>query len=323
MRVLSVLPAPASPSGLIFARRQIASLGKLGVESRIITIPSKNVTFGNVVRSFMDLRKNITDFDPDLVHVHYGVLYAFLAAFSNRKPLVITFQGSDINTLKTKSFLRNFYSQALSNLAVLRADLVICVSRNLMRNLVWGKKKVVIIPPGINLEEFRVMDKSEARNALNWNKEDRVILFNANNPPVKRLDLALETLDILKKEMPGVRLEILDGTAATDEQIPVILNASDVLLICSDSEGSPTMVKEALACNVAVIGVDVGDVVQRLEGVNRCRVVEKDPGRLAKALKEVFGSAEPVNGREKLMSDGLSEEQVAEKIFRVYQKLLS
>jgi teichuronic acid biosynthesis glycosyltransferase TuaC len=37
------------------------------------------------------------------------------------------------------------------------------------------------------------------------------------------------------------------------EQVPIWLNASDVLLVTSHHEGSPTIVKEALACNLPIV----------------------------------------------------------------------
>jgi glycosyltransferase involved in cell wall biosynthesis len=321
MRVLSVLPLPVVPSGMVFARRQIESLEKLGVENRSFFIPSKNLSLLSAFRSFGKLRKEIRSFKPDIIHVHYGLLYAFMAAFSSLRPLVITFQGSDINTIRSRSLFRNVYGQILSNLAGLRARILICVSPNLLKNIRWGKNKVIIVPPGINTEVFREMDREQCRGILGWNREDKVVLFNANNPVVKRLDLAKETLEYLVKEIPGARLEVLDGTLEDDSRIPVLLNASDALLICSDSEGSPTMVKEALACNCPVVGVDVGDVRQRLEGVNRCVVAEKDPLKLAVALKQVVGSGRSADGRKKLLSDGLSEEETAKKILRIYEQI--
>jgi glycosyltransferase involved in cell wall biosynthesis len=321
MRILSVLPAPATPGGMIFARRQIASLERLGIENETHFIPSKDLKPLLALRSFLDLRKKIRKYDPDIVHVHYGILYSFMTAFSGCTPLVITFQGSDVNKVKSKGLFRNYYNKLLSNLSVLRAGTIICVSPNLVKNLWWRRKRTVIIPPGIDLEQFRVMDRQESRKMLNWDPDEKVILFNANNPLVKRLDIALATLEILKKEVPGARMEILDGSLPDETKIPVMLNASDALLICSDSEGSPTMVKEALACNCPVVGVDVGDVCERLKGVKQSIVVEKDPVSLAGALKKVLLHPEIPDGRAKLIADGLSEEETARKILKIYEQL--
>ncbi|HTX88326.1 MAG TPA: glycosyltransferase [Bacteroidales bacterium] len=322
MKVLSILPSPSTPSALIFSRRQIGDLEKLGLSNETFFIPSRGLGLRLLLRTVRDLRKTIRRFDPDLLHVHYGVIFSFIAAVSNCRPLIITFQGSDINTVRSRGVFRNIYGLTLSNLSLLRAGKVICVSQNLLKNFWWGRSKVVIIPPGINLEKFRPKDKKECRRSLHWKEEEKIILFNGNNPSVKRLDLALATLERLKEKVPGARLEVLDGTLPDEEKIPLMLNGSDGLLICSDSEGSPTMVKEALACNVPVVGVEVGDVAERLEGVARCRVVAKDPESLAQALEEMLASEGPAGGRDKLIADGLSDEMVAKRIYNVYKELI-
>ena len=103
--------------------------------------------------------------------------------------------------------------------------------------------------------------------------------------------------------------------------IPFYLNASDCLLLCSDSEGSPTMVKEALACNVPVVGVDVGDVKERLQGVKRSVIADKNPTSLAAAISGILNSGENSNGRARLMDDGLTEEAVAGKLIEIYKSV--
>ena len=58
----------------------------------------------------------------------------------------------------------------------------------------------------------------------------------------------------------GVRAEIHYLRGQPNSDVPIWINASDVLLMTSLHEGSPTIVKEALACNLPVVSVDVGDV---------------------------------------------------------------
>ncbi|MDP4281804.1 MAG: glycosyltransferase [Bacteroidota bacterium] len=319
MKVLSILPETKNPSGMVFAKRQIELLSTLGVENRTFIFPSTELTFRKLINNGIRLRKEVRSFHPDIVHVHYGLIYAFAAAFFQGHRLIITFQGSDINNIASRSRFRNIFNHFLSNMAVLRAGTVICVSRNVSGNLWWGHKKTVIIPPGIDMDLFKPMDRQICREKLNWPASEKVILFNANNPAVKRIDIAEKTILLLKEQIPGARLEILRGIITDDNQIPVIINASDCLLICSDSEGSPTMVKEAMACNIPVVGVDVGDVKERLRNVNGSSVVGKDPAVLANAIAGVLREGKSSEGRKKLLSDGLSDTMVAQKILRLYR----
>jgi teichuronic acid biosynthesis glycosyltransferase TuaC len=318
MKVLSVLPETSSPIGMIFSYRQIRSLEKLGVVNHTFLIPSKGLTFSVMIKIVAALRSAVKEHKPDLVHVHYGAAYAFIAALSGCFPLLITFHGSDLNKVKTMAPWKNIVKVILSNCAVLRAKRVICVSGGVRKKLWWRRKIAQIVPLGTDTEEFCPADRKEARKKLGWGGTEKIVLFNANDPVIKRLDIAEKAIEMVKQVFPGARLEVLSGKDDNRNLVPVLLNASDCLLICSDSEGSPMMVKEALACNVPVVGVDVGDVKERLEGVWPSKVAAKEPSALAESIVEILREGSPSNGREKLNADQLSEESVAQKVRKIY-----
>lgn len=318
IKVLSVLPQTSSPAGMIFTRRLIASLEETGVENRYFYIPSSNMTIAKAFKSGRDLRKAVAEFHPDVVHVHYGMIYAFITSFSVSRPVIITFHGSDINTLPKESLRKKIVKKTLSNLSILRCFRAICVSRRVKDNFWWQREKGLIVPLGININEFYPIEREIARADLDLDLNEKIILFNANNPVVKRLDIATETLEIVRKTFPEARMEVISGNTGSSK-IPMLLNACDCLLICSDSEGSPTMVKEAMACNIPIAGVDVGDVAERLNGVDNCYIAQKDPASLAGAIIEVLRNDRRSNGREKLIADDLTEERVARRILGIYE----
>jgi teichuronic acid biosynthesis glycosyltransferase TuaC len=319
MKVLSILAATKNPLGMIFSHQQIRSLEKLGIENQSFFIPADGLTFLKLIKSVSSFRKVIREYDPDVIHAHFGVIYSFVGAFATLRPLVITFHGSDINSLPQDSIFRRIKKKVLSNLSVLRARKIICVSDRIRDNLWWGRSKADVIPLGIDTKKFTPVDRDEARKALRWSIKELIILFNANSL-VKRLDIAEKTVQLIRKSFPGARLVTLDGEH-DPEMIPMMLNASDCLLLCSDSEGSPMMVKEAMACNVPVVGVDVGDVKERLHGVVASVVVEKEPEALAKAIVGIVQNGMRSNGREKLIADNLSEEKVAQTILQIYRRV--
>src|SRR5207245_1322852 len=79
--------------------------------------------------------------------------------------------------------------------------------------------------------------------------------------PRNRSHLAREAVAILNRSFPA-ELLLAWGTPQTD--IPLYMNAADALVFTSNQEGSPNVVKEALACNLPVVSVRVGDVPLRL-----------------------------------------------------------
>jgi len=320
LRVLQVIPAtPGNGFGMIFAKRQASSIQQAGVEIDVFFLTSR-VSPTSLWKEWGELRKRIREFKPDLIHAHYGTMTAFLCAFGTATPLVVTYRGSDLNPTRSVSRLRSIWGRVLSQLAALRASAIICVSRGLKQRLFWCRSRVTVIPSGVNLELFSPQQRDEARSTLGWSNTEEVVLFNCGvTPRVKRLDLARSAFDFASQHRPNLRLVVLEG--ATDPKlVPVYLNASDCLLFTSDNEGSPNIVKEALACNLPIVSVEVGDVVERVAGVHPTKVVSRDPQQLGEALLEILSIAERSNGREIVAS--ISEDKLAQMIKGIYQSVV-
>ena len=89
-------------------------------------------------------------------------------------------------------------------------------------------------------------------------------------------------------------------TGVPNSAVPVWLNASHALLLTSLHEGSPTVVKEALACGLPVVSVDVGDVAERIEGIEGCHLAQPDPADLANKLSLVHHRRQRLDCRGRL-----------------------
>ena len=134
----------------------------------------------------------------------------------------------------------------------------------------------------------------------------------------KRLPLAEETVKRLQAMGTPAKLHVMTETPHIE--VPIWLNASDALLLTSMHEGSPNIVKEALACNRPVVSVDVGDVKERLEGIKGCYIGLPDSEDLARKLTMVAKGPEIVESREKMKK--LSIEAVAGRLLRVYESVM-
>ena len=280
VRVLFVIPGEAVGSSMIFARRQAESLTSLGVEVECFFLRSRTSP-PTLVEEFRRFREQLTQWKPEVVHAHFGTATALFAMLAcGRRPLMITFRGSDLNPVPNEG-LRAAMGRLFSQLAALRAARIVCVSRQLRARLWWRKGQVTVIPSGVDATQFRPMDRALARRILGWNPDERVVLFNAGHGAGnKRLDLAEAAHDRARLTLTDLRLEVLRGD--TDPALmPILMNASDCLLVTSDSEGSPTVVQEALACGLPVVSVPVGDIEERLRHVTHSRVVERDARSLA------------------------------------------
>ena len=147
------------------------------------------------------------------------------------------------------------------------ADAITVKSENLRRALPERlRRKCIVLPDGVDLGFFAPMDRAEARSRLKWGHEPVVLFVSAGgNRSVKNLPLAEASIHNLRCR--GYDAKLVMVSAATRHEVLWMLNAADILLVTSVHEGSPNIVKEAMACNLLVVSVPCGDVADRLVDV--------------------------------------------------------
>jgi len=328
MRVLAVTnmyPTPENPSMGTFVERQVQGLRRIGLDVDVLCIQRSERGRGVYYQLGQTVQANIKKFNPDVVHAMYGGIMAErITRIVSDRPVVVSFCGTDLlggtffNFLKRVTVRLNVYA---SHLAARRAAAIIVKSNNLKNALPShiNRNKVRIIPNGVDLEVFRPLGRTEACKKLGWNPEEFHMLFtDRTSRPRKRIELAQAAMDILLKKGIPARLQPLTGVA--HQEVPWWLNACNVLVLTSFLEGSPNVVKEALACNRPVVSMDVGDVRERIEGIEGCYLSPPHPEALAETLIKVYNGPASVEGR-KVVAD-LSVENIAYKIQNVYSRVL-
>jgi glycosyltransferase involved in cell wall biosynthesis len=176
-----------------------------------------------------------------------------------------------------------------------------------------------IIPNGVDLDLFRPTDQAEARKVLGLDAGKKFVFFPYNpHEARKRFDLIQAAVSLAREQVPS--LEILMARGLPQEQIPLYMNAADVLVMASMFEGSPNAVKEAMATNLPVITVDVGDAAELIGPTAGCYLVRREAGAMVEKIVEVCRRGGRTNGREWISK--LSMEAVAQQIVEVYAATL-
>jgi teichuronic acid biosynthesis glycosyltransferase TuaC len=177
-----------------------------------------------------------------------------------------------------------------------------------------------VIPSGLDVELFRPMPQTEARRRVGLPLDKHLILFVGNpERPEKRYDLARAALAMLHNQLIVELVVVNDIPHAV---IPYYMNACDALLLTSSHEGSRNVVKEALACNLPVVSVDVGDVRQRIGCIEACVLGADDlPETIAAGLAQVLSRRTRINGRRTVRD--LDEKRLAERVIAVYEQAIS
>ncbi len=344
MKVLAITnmyPTPEAPVSGVFIDQQIQGLLSVGVEVRVLFIDRRREGALSYYRMGPPVRRAVAEFNPDLIHVMYGgVMADQITRMRGLPPVVVTFHGSDLLGENLSGWVRKWvshYGVYCSRQAARRAAGVVLVARHLLKALPFGFPRtqvsgfipppsdtplpanVRIIPCGINLERFKPLDPSVCRAQLGWSADAFHVLFATGaSDPVKRPWLARAAVERLAADGRSVELHVLSGVP--NAEVPVWINASDALLLTSLHEGSPTIVKEALACGLPVVSVDVGDVAERIEGLEDCHLASPEAEDLALKLGQVRKRGTRLDCRSQL--DELSYLTVAMKLKRFYQEIL-
>ena len=124
-------------------------------------------------------------------------------------------------------------------------------------------------------------------------------------------------MEILRRDDKDV--ELIVATNQPHERIPLYMNACDVLALASDSEGSPVVIKEAMACNLPIVSVDVGDVAQVIGSIDGCYICRRDPADMAQKLKLALDSRQRTNGRQAVQH--LSLNSTVDRLLKIYTEL--
>ena len=315
LRILHVIPYHSSASSFIFAKRQVEDLSDLGHQNEVFYFKTTFSIWG-FFKQLSALRKLVNEQKPQIIHAHYGTINAYFASRIKEIPLVVSFHGSDLNYTNDVHWIREKLGKLLSRIAAEHARKIICVSNQLQRNLPVGIEKSTVIPSGVDTRRFKKMNKQECKKNLGLSESINYIFFNANNPIIKRLDIALDVVEQLKDY--HIELLSLKGNVNPDE-IPTYLNASNVVLLCSDSEGSPMVIKEALACGVPIVSTDVGDVKSTINEVDHCFIVPQDSIQLAAKIQYLIErGATSTNGLSILKARKLDYLSSIKKVEEVY-----
>lgn len=303
---MKILIACSKNSGRIapFITEQVNALSEHGVKTDYFTIEQKG--WKGYLKSRASLLKKIKEFQPDIIHAHYG-LSGLLANTQRKIPVITTYHGSDINNNTVFRFSK------LS--IILSAHNIFVSQKNIAKAGV--KKYFSLIPCGVNTSLFYPQDKKECRAKLNLDIAKKYVLFaGAFDNSVKNPSLAKSAVSKLNN------VELLELKGYSREEIVQLINAVDVCLMTSHSEGSPQFIKEAMACGCPIVSVNVGDVEEVIKNTADCYVSDKyDADEIADKLKIVLKSNRKTNGRERVIELGLDAENTLERIIEIYNHL--
>lgn len=286
-----------------FITEQVASLQKKDVYIDYYLIKGKGL-FG-YIGNLSKLKNQLKSMKYDLIHAHYGFSGMF-SVLQRKYPVIITFIGEMNFPLR----------RIISKIALRFSAFNIFVSEEL-RIKSKVRKNYAIIPYGVNLRTFIPLKKIDSRKALNLPLDKQLALFSSTfDRVVKNYPLAQKAIDMIDN------LDLVElSREYKRHEVIQLFNACDLLLMTSAKEGSPQVIKEAMACNCPIVSTDVGDIKQVIGNTEGCYISSFRPEDIAEKIKLALAFGKKTAGRDKIKH--LDTNVIAKHIISVYNQVLS
>ena len=291
-------------------KAQGESLSKQGVELEFFPIQGKGVW--GYLRNLPSLNRRLSEYKPDLVHAHYS-LSAIVASLVCRAPMVVSLMGSDTVTSPIDRMLIRFFNAIKWKTLIVKSD-------SMKHNIKLSNAS--IIPNGVDIDHFRPLVQSDCKHQVGFAANKKQVIWLANPERYsKNFELANMAFKMLSTD--DIELKIIHDIL--HDQVPLYLNAADVLLLTSRWEGSPNIIKEAMACNCPIVTTAVGDVRHVLGDTEGCFVTSYEPEDVAAKIESALEFVERrgrTNGRQRILDLGLDADNIAKKLISIYENVL-
>lgn len=284
---------------------------KQGIELEYFAIQGKG--FIGYMRNLPELKRIIKSFNPDLVHAHYS-LSAATASSVCRKAMVVSLMGSDtVVSLPMKLIIRL--------LSALKWKAILVKSEGMRRNI--GICSSIVIPNGVDTEYWYQLEQTECKKKIGYDIQRKQVIWLANPMRYsKNIELANQAL----QKVQDTDIEFKVVYDIPHDKVLYHLNAADVILLTSRWEGSPNVIKEAMACNCPIVSTDVGDVRQVIGETEGCFITTFEPDDVARKIQLALNFAEQrgrTRGRERILELGLDSETIARKLISIYRQVVA
>jgi glycosyltransferase involved in cell wall biosynthesis len=323
MKILFVSSGTSTKGISPIVKKQGESLSLQNIDLHYFLISQPGLK--GYVKAIIYLRKYLHKNKFDIIHAHYG-LSGLVALLAKRKEkLLVSFMGDDLIGSHAFDGAFTLFGKILKILNIILTNVVydhaIVKSNQMLMKLEHAK--TTLVPNGVDLSLFKPMDKSAAMNLLQLNQNEKIILF-ASNPSrsEKNYTLCKQAVEFIN--LRNIRL--LTISEVSQEELVLYYNAADVLVLSSFHEGSPNVIKEAMACNCPIVSTDVGDVKWLIGNTEGCFLSSFDTKDFAAKINDALNYGKRcgrTTGRARILELSLDSESVAKIIIDIYKKLLN
>lgn len=306
--VTNMYPTPTMPSFGTFVKDQVEALREAGADVEVFFIQGRKGIW-NYVAAIPRFWRFLWGRRYDVIHAHY-VLAGIVARAQWGHRVVLTHHGPEV-------LGQPRWQGPLCKIVTPLFDEVIHVTEEVRRRL--RDDDGWVIPCGVDLDRFAPVSRDHARKTLGLSADKPLVLFAGDFwRPEKRFDLVEQAMTRVKEALPDAELILLTGKP--HDVVPLYMCACDALVLASALEGSPMVVKEAMACGLPIVSVRVGDVPEVIGDTPGCALAKRDPADIAAHLISVLREPRRTDGRTRISH--LRHDRIAQRVLEVYERAI-
>jgi teichuronic acid biosynthesis glycosyltransferase TuaC len=302
----NMYPTPNRPFHGTFVEQQVKSLQQEGVEVDVLYVDGLTSKL-NYLWGFPRLWAKLLTNHYDLIHAHY-VFSGIIARAQFKCPVVLTHHGSQVF---------QGWQAPVCRMVTPFMDRAIVMSLEMREK---GRlSKAHVIPCGIDFELFKPISQQQAREDLGLPPDKELVLYAGEYfRPIKRFDIVQAAMELLHKKDDNTELVLVAKKPL--HEVPKYMSACDVLMLVSDGEGSPMVIKEAMACNLPIVSVPAGDVPDVIGGTEGCYLCSQDPQDVADKLELALRRGKRTDGRQRI--ERMEIGAISRRIVSLYEDVL-
>ena len=258
--------------------------------------------------NILPLRRKIKSENYFVLHAHNsfsGMLTSIACPFHKR--VFVSLMGSFYKTTAKYYIIKLF--------AFFLWHKVIVKSTRMSKQI--NLENSVIIPNGVQISKYlRSNERELIRKELGFEDHIKYIIFIGDIfHPNKNYKLCEDALRILNAD----NVKLVPVFNKSHQEVIKYQIAADVLMLTSFLEGSPNVIKEAMAACCPIVATDVGDVRYVIGSIDGCYVLDSfSPHEAAEKLVKALAFNQRTDGLNVLKEKGLDANSVAEKIINLY-----
>jgi len=289
-------------------KAQADSLTKNGVNIVFYLIKGNGLI--GYFRNIKLLKKYLEENKFDIIHAHYGIS-AIVATFARAKPIIASLMGSDVMAGSWQIYIIKLFARSVWAATIVKSSE--------MANII-GKNYVQIFPNGVDIKHFYPMNIKQAKKLIGLKPEKQYLLF-AGDPERREKHFALmqKAFNLLNED----NLELVCLQNIPHSEVSNYINSAEVCVLTSLWEGSPNVIKEAMACNTPIVTTNVGDVKWVIGDTSGCYISSYDTEEMVEKIKLALNLTSRTNGRKRIIELGLDSRSMAKRIIDLYEQTLT